>query len=653
MSKVVASLTYRPEIDGFRALAVLPVVLFHMGVPFLSGGYAGVDVFFVISGYLISLIIIKESHNSTFSYRNFWLRRVRRIMPALLVMVILTSMAGSILLYGPDIANLGHQGIASIFSYANIEFWRSAGSYWGMNAKSSPLLHTWSLSVEEQFYLLFPAFLIVLLTRFKSKAVLILALTCLVSLLLFMYGVHSRPSATFYLLPMRAWELGAGGLLALLTFHHSLSFKHNNLLAVIGVIALISSYVLIGNEKGLSYYLIIPVMGAILILATSANSKSVVHKLLASRMMVLIGVASYSIYLWHWPILTLMKAAFPLVDAYLVAIYSIPFIMFFSILSYRYVEKNLRYKHQSVFYIGLLFFTSLILSVIISNKHWTENVDMFDKTSWFGEVYNVPFPSQNLSEAQKEAVRLRMEGIFFPKAEIKKDDLYKTGGVLKLYGGSTPDVVVFGDSHALMWAPVMDEVFKRLHISASFYASDGTPTFFDIPVKKQGGSLLFSTEEKFSFDKKRLYYLHKWKPKLVIIASRWSDRSIEKTRDLMDEIRKVGAHVLLIEDPPVLFFGDRNAPQYLSHLNIKVNNDRQYIPISKVDHFHQGNELVHQLASLYDNCDYLPVEGLFKYGDNAWVLGKRDILYMDDDHLSYKGSLKIKDMLLKEIKSYL
>ena len=649
----MSSLTYRPEIDGLRALAVLPVVLFHMGAPFLAGGYAGVDVFFVISGYLISLIIIKESYNSEFSFKKFWMRRIRRIMPALLVMLITTSIVGYFVLYAPDVRNLGHQGFATALSFANIEFWLSSGSYWGADAKSSPLLHTWSLSVEEQFYLFFPVFLILLLKKIKYKATFItLVLACSISFLLFIYGVYSHPSAAFYLLLTRAWELGTGGLLALLTYHHSGSIKYNNQLSLLGLFMVVFSYVFIGDQEGISYYLFVVVVGAALIIATSANPYNFVHKLLACRIMVLIGVASYSIYLWHWPVLILLKAAFPLDDGLHIAFYALPLIIFFSSFSYYYVEKKLRYSKQFVVYIGLLFLVSLTLSQMLSNKHGIENTDQFSRTSWLGDSYNVAPPTNNLSEKAKEAGQIRMEGIHRPENKVDKN-LYKEGGVIRLYGEAEPEVVVFGDSHALMWAATLDDIFKELRVSVSFYAADGTPTFFNIPVKKQKHTLFFSSEEKYTFDKKRLYFLHKWKPKLVVISSRWSNQSIAQAKDLMDEISKLGAHILLVEDPPVLYFGDKNTPQYLSYLKMKPTSEKQYVPVSRVDKFHQGNDLVHELTKLYDNCDYLPVEKFYMTQGEAWVLDKGDVLYIDDDHLSYKGSLMIREQMIKKITSLL
>jgi len=155
---------YRPEIDGLRAIAVIPVILFHMGFQWIPGGFIGVDVFFVISGFLITSIILQDVGQERFSYSDFWLRRIRRILPALMVMVFTISIVGSIVLYAPQISNLGEHGLAALLSLANIDFWLHAGNYWGASAKDSPFLHTWTLSVEEQFYLFFP-FLLILLLR--------------------------------------------------------------------------------------------------------------------------------------------------------------------------------------------------------------------------------------------------------------------------------------------------------------------------------------------------------------------------------------------------------------------------------------------------------------------------------------------------------
>ena len=167
----MSAIKYRPEVDGLRAVAVIPVVLFHLGASWIPGGFLGVDVFFVISGFLITSIILKEQAAGTFTFSGFWMRRVRRIMPAMLTMLIATSVAGYFLMFGPSWKSLGNQVFSALGLYANIEMWMLSGNYWGPAAESAPLLHTWSLSVEEQFYLFYPLLLLILL-KFAPKRVL-------------------------------------------------------------------------------------------------------------------------------------------------------------------------------------------------------------------------------------------------------------------------------------------------------------------------------------------------------------------------------------------------------------------------------------------------------------------------------------------------
>ncbi|MES0328581.1 MAG: acyltransferase, partial [Gammaproteobacteria bacterium] len=243
----MSSITYRPEIDGLRAVAVIPVILFHIDTAWLPGGYTGVDVFFVISGFLITSIILDEYKRGIFSFTNFWLRRVRRILPVLIAMVLTTLVVGEIVLYGPDMNDLGNQGVASLLSFANISHWLITGNYWGHTAESSALLHTWSLSVEEQFYLFFPVMLVITLKYFHKWVTLTLLVLSSLSVLLFFYGAQYHPSATFYLLPTRAWELGVGALVAIAYSKKTLIINKKPELAVIGLSAIILSYFLVSG----------------------------------------------------------------------------------------------------------------------------------------------------------------------------------------------------------------------------------------------------------------------------------------------------------------------------------------------------------------------------------------------------------------------
>jgi peptidoglycan/LPS O-acetylase OafA/YrhL len=203
---------YRPDIDGLRALAILPVILFHANLGF-SGGFVGVDIFFVISGFLITSLILKEVSDHTFSLASFWERRTRRILPALFV-VVLTTLAAGWLLYMPeDFALVGKSVIAQAFLLSNVFFWHKTG-YFATDVDTMPLLHTWSLAVEEQFYVLFPLLIIFLAARKRFSIPKAIAGLALGSFTLNVVGSYTDLSATFYLLPTRAWELMIGAALA-------------------------------------------------------------------------------------------------------------------------------------------------------------------------------------------------------------------------------------------------------------------------------------------------------------------------------------------------------------------------------------------------------------------------------------------------------
>ena len=207
--------SYRREIDGLRACAVVPVVLFHLGAGWLPGGFLGVDVFFVISGFLITRILLRDIEAGTFSFTEFMVRRILRIVPAMLTMIVATLAVTWFFVFRPDQPGIGGQAVAALLSVANIYFWRTTGNYWGPQAEQSPLLHTWSLSVEEQFYLVAPLCLWILHRVAPQRLRPAILVATLASFGLFLFGLATgRVTSTFYLLHARAWELGAGCCLA-------------------------------------------------------------------------------------------------------------------------------------------------------------------------------------------------------------------------------------------------------------------------------------------------------------------------------------------------------------------------------------------------------------------------------------------------------
>ncbi|MEZ5385703.1 MAG: acyltransferase [Prosthecobacter sp.] len=212
--EVNGTANYRPDIDGLRAVAVLPVLFYHAGVSF-TGGYVGVDVFFVISGFLITRLLVRDLERGRFSLLEFWHRRVRRIFPALFVMVLFTVVAGGFLMIPADYKELGQSVVAQSLLVANIFFWDDTG-YFARAAESKPLLHTWSLAVEEQFYVLFPVVLAWLSRSGKAHARRLLGIALLLSFAASLPGPSCFPTTAFYLLPTRAWELLLGGILVFL-----------------------------------------------------------------------------------------------------------------------------------------------------------------------------------------------------------------------------------------------------------------------------------------------------------------------------------------------------------------------------------------------------------------------------------------------------
>jgi len=643
----LSSIKYRPEIDGLRAIAVIPVILFHFSNDLLPGGYIGVDVFFVISGFLVTSIILDEYERDVFVFSNFWLRRVRRILPALMAMVLATLVAGTLIDYGANINNLGTQGLASLLSFSNISHWLIAGNYWGSAAENSALLHTWSLSVEEQFYLFFPLLLFVVLKYFHKWVALIFFVLSLSSVLLFFFGTQTHPSATFYLLPTRAWELGVGAMLAITLFKGHIQFNNKPALSVIGLLVVLMSYFFISGKEGISPLLVIPVFGAALIIAFARNTDNIVNRFLSISPVVYIGKISYSLYLWHWPILVFSKQLALTKTIVVNPIVTIVIIFIISALSYRIIEVPTRRNKKVVPYVLAVLLVGVVSSYCLKVGDYAEDISSYNKTEWHGEPYNVS-PVQEWSKP----IGKRMIGITIPHSDCIDVNAYKSGGIKKIYGTKNPDIVVLGDSHSMMWAKVLDEIAKELSTSISFYSADGTPTFFSIPpVQEVKGTRFFSANEKYLFDSARLKSLAEWKPKVVVIVSRWDGQHKKNTSDLIRYIGSIGSKALLIEQPPVLFFGDKNAPQYLSYLGMSpINGSKQYIDHANSSSYQNGVILVKQIAEECDYCIRVAISDLYLDNDKVWVIDSNDVLYIDDDHLSYSGALKAKDRIAGALK---
>ena len=297
---------YRPDIDGLRALAVVFVILYHTGTDIFSGGFVGVDVFFVISGYLITSLIQAELESGNFRLRNFWLRRARRILPALLAVMAVSALCFAVIYPPRYYKDFGDSLVAQSLFVSNILFWMESG-YFDTSAGFKPLLHTWSLSVEEQFYLLFPVCLLLLYRYYRNLLLPVILVCSLLSLAFSIWATYAYPAAAFYLLPTRAWELGVGVLLAIIPRScYSQTRGVNETVCIAGMAAVFYAvFRFSGNTPYPSFNAVLPVAGTAALIYGHANSTSLLGRVLSNRALVSVGLASYSLYLWHWPILVL------------------------------------------------------------------------------------------------------------------------------------------------------------------------------------------------------------------------------------------------------------------------------------------------------------------------------------------------------------
>ncbi len=300
---------HRNEIDGLRAFAILPVILFHAGFESFKGGFIGVDIFFVISGYLITNLIINNLNQQSFVLRNFYERRVRRLLPGLFVVMLACIPIAWMFMLPSDLKYFG-QSLVSVSTFSsNVFFWIKTG-YFDSSAELNPLLHTWSLAVEEQYYIIFPLILVLIWKRGYLFSGSIIFCALIVSLLLSNWGSDTFPDFAFYMLPTRAWEILTGALLAIILLQRNKIFNSkliNQFLSLAGLGLIIYSFFIFDSSTPFpSFKTLIPIFGTALIILT-ANKGTLAFKFLTLGPIVTMGLISYSAYLWHQPILAFAR----------------------------------------------------------------------------------------------------------------------------------------------------------------------------------------------------------------------------------------------------------------------------------------------------------------------------------------------------------
>jgi len=495
---------YRPEIDGLRAVAVISVVLYHAKLGF-SGGYVGVDVFFVISGYLITSLLLREKEASgRLDIRAFWERRIRRIFPALAVVVIACLIAGWFLFLPLNYMELGQSVVAQSLLASNFYFW-SGAEYFAQASDVKPLLHTWSLAVEEQFYLLFP-FLILILSKRISRNFLacgILGLCCL-SFSLSVYCSYTHRSVNFYLLPTRAWELLIGSLLAVVPSRACKTRKLPELMSFCGVFAILYAAFAFDNETRFpGVAALLPCVGAALVIWSNSQALTIVGRLLAVRSIVFIGLISYSLYLWHWPVLVFSQywGLQPLSQSQRVLLLCVSFAM--AVVSWRFVEIPFRRRVivktlPSVFTVaGVITAMLLITGLVVVQKQG--------------------LPSRISPEVLKYANGSAVETEL--RHEMSLEDAI-TGNFIELGEGNKKlpiDILVWGDSHAMAVLPVLDVLCKEHSIRGVAATHSSTAPL----VGYESNSEYSLGEDSVAYSNAIVEFIRRMKIRKVILVARW------------------------------------------------------------------------------------------------------------------------------------
>ncbi|MDQ8699854.1 acyltransferase family protein [Hyphomicrobium sp. LHD-15] len=429
---------YRPEIDGLRAIAVLSVIFFHAGIPGFSGGYVGVDVFFVISGYLICSIVVGELRSDTFSFAKFYERRARRILPALFVMLLASAAVAPLVLLPNDMLDFSRSLTHVIPFLSNTYFYDQRG-YFETAAELKPLIHTWSLAVEEQFYVVLPIAAWALWRWHKSFLLPALVIAAAASLAYSQYSVSADPHAAFYLTTSRAWELLAGAILAVFTKQRNLPAQPSQAGGAAGLMLIVFAVFFFDQTvafPGLNA--VVPVAGALLVLHYGAP-QTAVGQLLGSKLAVGIGLISYSAYLWHQPLfafarhLTLTEPGLPIFAVLIAATLALAF------LSWRYVEQP--FRRGTIDRRG-------IVAVAVAASVFLFSVGMAGTVSdGYARLYQASWDSRQLAiwNEGKNAVPRDNGDCHLSFRTVSAELEPRFDACLEKYGKA---IVVLGDSHA-------------------------------------------------------------------------------------------------------------------------------------------------------------------------------------------------------------
>nr|WP_249138977.1 acyltransferase family protein [Actibacterium sp. MT2.3-13A] len=634
-------LKYRPDIDGLRAVAVLAVVFYHAGLTPFSGGFVGVDVFFVISGFLITSILRDEIARGRFRLANFYDRRVRRLFPALFVVLAASSIAAWAMLLPEDMRNFGQSLVAANLFVSNLLFWKEAG-YFDTAAELKPLLHTWSLAVEEQYYLLFPLLIVGGARAFRAALGAVLAAIGAASLALAAWQVSHAPDAAFFLLPARFWELLTGAALAFLPGPATGRRGVTEAIATcgLGLIALpIFAYSDLTPFPGLAA--ILPCLGAALLIYAGADGRSRVHGVLRWAPAVFFGRISYSLYLWHWPVLVFAKyyAVRPLTAVETGS--AICLSVALAALSWRFVEQPFRGRRSAFGRRTVLAGAALATTLAVA----------FGLAADRSEGLPGRLPADVLALTSEAPHIHARRDCHFASEKASVSDFCLRGA-----GGQAPRFLLLGDSHADMHGPGLFAAAAALGLTGVQFTDYG---YVPAPGYARAGD-----QGRYAGNHAMLDELLAAYPEidLVIYALFWNqalgypvaagpDGTTHPLPDALRNLLKKYPHkrFVFLEDVPNSAVLGPNGLARAAYLNPAP------AVVPRAEYEAQLDRHRPLLAALARAPNAVAISVAPQLCDAGGCSGRDGdvLLYRDTDHLSEKGSLRLKGVFGDLLREYL
>lgn len=635
------SIPFRPDIEGLRALAVGLVIASHAELPFLWGGFVGVDIFFVLSGYLITSLLMQEiSSSGTVNFARFYARRARRLLPAAMTMVLVVCGAEAIIMNPLAQFETLKAALAMVFYSSNLYFAHLQLQYFDQHSANNPLLHTWSLAVEEQFYLVWPVLLLLLARTIKGARgrCLALAIISFVSLMLYVWLNATNSILAFFQTPARVWEFGAGGLLVAIPKRWIEGRRRLwSWLGGIGLIMLIAGAELIHPSMSPGYVAVIPVLGTLLLLSAGvAAPESPATRLLCTRPAQAIGRLSYSLYLWHWPVLVIGKQLVPY-NSVPIRLGWIAVAGIMAAVTYSVVENPIRIQPFLIVRSGLTLGLALLGAILSVGAlgawrailHHSEQFRKYDRV-----VHDVPEVYRNGCDPERAEAHPAM--CFF--GEIAHPQ-------------ST--VVLFGDSHAAQWFPALQEIADEQHWRLATIIKPGcTP----LTIKEDVTPRMERVCEQWR--REAIGDIVELRPELVIMVSASRHPGVDGNmmvdtqvweqgaRDTFAALTSQGAKVRLIRDTP---YADYNVLGCLAQAEWDGHTQCP-APVSAVALSPDIYAAEARAARGFGNVRLLDLSDRMCGPDQCYLEIGGQVIYRDGDHLTASYSRSLAAVLFQRLR---